>query len=109
MKKALYLVLKSTPNAFQTLETLRSRGFNGTLVNTESVRTAVDLFPEEHHFFTLRHFEKEEQLASILVILIVDDNRLEELKSLIRETTDNFKNIKGFMYTYDIPDYEGSI
>ena len=42
MKTALYLVLKSTEDAFHTLELLREDGYNGTLINTESIRHAVD-------------------------------------------------------------------
>ena len=36
-------------------------------------------------------------------------NRLEDLKNVIREYTSNFKEIKGFMYSRPIDDYEGSI
>ena len=35
MKKALYLVLKSTPKAFETFEDLKQRGFNCTAVSSE--------------------------------------------------------------------------
>ena len=109
MKNVLYLVLKSTDDAFHTLEILSEKGFNGTLINTESIRHAVDTLPEEHHFYTLRHFEKEEYLASIFCIFVVESNLLETLKDIIRSSTDNFKRIKGFMYSYELKDYEGTI
>ena len=109
MKTALYLVLKSTEDAFHTLELLREDGYNGTLINTESIRHAVDTLPEEHNFYTLRHFEKAEYLASIFCIFVVENDRVEPLKKIIRESTDNFKRIKGFMYTYELKDYEGTI
>ena len=49
MKKELRLVLKSSDRAFSTLEELKREGFNATVVSTESLRHAVDYYPEEHH------------------------------------------------------------
>ena len=109
MKKELYLVLESTEMAFSTLEELRSQGFNATVISTESLRHAVDYYPGEHHFFNLRHLEQKEMLESVMCLFVVDAERIELLKQTIRECTNNFKEIKGFMYSRDISDYEGSI
>ena len=109
MKKELYLVLKNSDKAFATLEELRKEGFNATVVSTESLRHAVDYYPEEHHFFNLRHFEEKEMLQSILCLFLVDTEKLDTIKSIIRNYTNNFKDIKGFMYSRDVLDYEGSI
>ena len=46
MKKELYLVLKSSDKAFETLEELKREGFNATVVSGESLRHAVDYYPE---------------------------------------------------------------
>ena len=109
MKKALYLVLKSTPKAFETFEDLKQRGFNGTAVSSESLRKAVEYYPEEHHFFNLRDLESHEIKESILVIFVVDSEKANELKDVIRWDTENFTNPKGFMYSFDLNDYEGNV
>lgn len=109
MKIELTLVLKSTDRAYETLQQLKEAGFNATVMSTESLRHAVDYYPGEHHFINLRHVEDRELLESILCVFVVDDNRLENLKAVIRECTSNFKDIKGFMYSRSIDDYEGSI
>ena len=109
MKIELTLVLKSTDRAYETLQQLKEAGFNATVMSTESLRHAVDYYPGEHHFINLRHVENRELLESILCVFIVEDNKLEELKTVIRECTSNFKDIKGFMYSRSIDDYEGSI
>ena len=109
MKKALYLVLKSTPKAFETFEDLKQRGFNGTAVSSESLRKAVEYYPEDHHFFNLRDLEKHENKESILVIFVVDEENITELKDVIRWDTNNFTNPKGFMYSFDLYDYEGNV
>ena len=109
MKYALYLVLKDTPKAFETFEDLKSRGFNGTTVSTESLKRAVEEYPEEHHFFSLRQLEKTESKESVLVIFVVDEENLTELKDVIRWDTENFTNPKGFMYSFPLNDYEGNV
>ena len=109
MKVELTLVLKSTERAFETLEALKRAGFNGTLMSSESLRHAVDYYPGEHHFINLRHIEEKQSLESILCVFIVEEDKLNHLKEVVREYTDNFKSIKGFMYSRPIDDYEGSI
>ena len=107
MKVELTLVLKTTERAFETLEALKSAGFNATVMSSESLRHALDYYPGEHTFINLRHIEQKEELESVLCLFLVDDNRLEDLKNVIREYTNNFEEIKGFMYSRPIDDYEG--
>ena len=109
MKKELHLVLETTDRAYSTLEEIKSKGYNATVVSSESLRHAVDYYPGEHHFFNLRHLEKTDILESILCIFVVDESQIEELKQTIRNETNSFKDIKGFMYSRTIEDYEGSI
>lgn len=109
MKKELCLVLKSSEKAVATLEKLKAEGFNATVVSTESLRHAVDYYPGDHHFFNLRQYENEKMLESVLCLFVIDEEKVELLKEIIRTYTNQFKDIKGFMYTRDILDYEGSI
>ena len=109
MKKTLYLVLKNSEKAYKTLHALKSKGYNATVISTESLRHAVDYQVEDHHFFNLRHLENQEMLESMLILFVIDEEKVDELKNTIREFTENFKAIKGFMYSRSIEDYEGSI
>ncbi len=107
--KLLYLGLKSSPAAYRTLEELKTEGFNATLLSGDSLRHAVDYYPEEHHFLSLRHLQEKEQAGSILCLFVLPDDRLEQAKATIRGYTNDFKDIKGFMFSRDIEDYEGSL
>ena len=109
MKVELTLVLESTNRAYGTLEALKKEGYNATVMSSDSLRHAVDYYPGEHHFINLRHIEEKQSLESILCVFIVDDDKLNHLKEVVREYTSNFKDIKGFMYSRPINDYEGSI
>lgn len=108
MKKELSLVLETSEQAIIALERVKREGFNATVVSTESLRHAVDYSPNDHHFFNLRHFEQKEMLNGILCIFIVDADKLDILKNIIRECTNSFRSVKGFMYSSSIDDYEGS-
>ena len=108
-RSVLYLALKSTDGAFHTLEELRRNGYNATVMTTESLRHIVEDFPEENHFLNLRHIEQKDLLESVFCLFVIDDNQLENIKSLIRELTKNFVEVKGYMFSREIEDYEGSI
>ena len=108
MKKVLYLVLENSPKAVETLVELKKEGFNATVVSTESLRHALDESPEDHHFFGLRHLEQEVTTSSIC-LFIVDESQLVTIIKVIKDYTNNFKDIKGFMYSQNVDNYEGSI
>ena len=109
MKVELTLVLETSERAHETLEQIRNAGFNATVMSSESLRHALDYYPGEHHFINLRHIEQKDTLESVLCLFVIDDSCLEELKAVIRYYTNKFQDIKGFMYSRPIEDYEGSI
>ena len=91
------------------LERLKEEGFNATIATTESLKHAFE-DPGEHHFLNLRHLNSEENLKeSTFCMFVVDEEKLEYAKEIVRKETNNFKSIKGFMYSHSVDDYEGSI
>lgn len=109
MKIELTLVLKTNDRAYETLQEIKQEGYNATVMSSESLRHAIDYYPGEHHFINLRQIEKGEMLESMLCVFIVEKDKLDHLKDVIRWKTDNFNKIKGFMYSRPIDDFEGSI
>ena len=108
MKRELTLILETSEKSTATLEKLKREGFNATVISTESLRHSIEYSPNDHHFYTLRHFEKNDLYSSILCVFVVDEEKIETLKNIVRECTNNFKDIKGIMYSRPIDDYEGS-
>ena len=109
MKRIVYLVIKSSPEAVKVLDEIRNEGYNATVMSTESLRHALEELPEERSFFTLRHAENVKVNESILCLFITDEEKVERLKEVVRKYTGNFKKVRGFMYSKKIEDFEGSI
>lgn len=109
MKVELKLVLKTHDHSYEVLNTIKNAGFNATIISSESLRHAVDFAPSDNHFMNLRQLEQKEFMERMFCFFVVDDSRLNELKEIIREITQNFTKIKGFMYSRKIENFEGSI
>lgn len=111
MKRILYLILDSGEAALDAYRSIKKSGFNGTLVESASLRHALDWgYPEERHFFSLAAYEaSQNKEESTFAMFIVDEERLEDLKNTIREHTDHFHKVKGAMFSKKIEDYEGVI
>ncbi|MCR5091801.1 MAG: hypothetical protein K6B51_03810 [Bacilli bacterium] len=109
MKKILYLILGKDAVALDVLDSIKRSGYNGTLIETASLRHALDdSFPEDKHFFSLVNYESHLKEESLLALFVVNEESLEPLKQCIRDHTDNFKKIKGGMFSRSISDYEGT-
>lgn len=110
MKKALYLILENGTAALDVFDSIRKEGFNGTLMHTTSLRHALDENqPEDTHFFSLAAYERlHSHGEAMLALFVVDAEKLDELKQLIRDHTNSFDDIRGGMFSRDIQDYEGS-
>ena len=109
MKKVLYVILKNSPEAHDILEELKSEGFNGTLIGSNSLRHAMEYYPEDHNFLNLRHLEDTSISESVLCMFVWDEEVINTIKEKVRQRTDNFLRIKGFMFSQDITDYEGTL
>ena len=111
MKKILYLILESSEATSEAYESIKNSGFNGTLIESASLRHALDYaYPEERHFFSLSAYESSKNKEeSTVALFIVDNEKINILKDTIRTHTDNFTKVKGAMFSIDLIDYEGTI
>lgn len=107
MEKVLYLVLKNSKKTFDVLEELKDQGFNGTVIGSNSLRHTMNAFPEEHHFLSLRHLEDVDVSESVLCMFVWKEEVIEVIKNEIRRLTHDFKDIRGFMFSLPLNDFEG--
>ncbi len=109
MKRILYLFLENSPVALEVFHAVKEKGYNGTMLETISIRHAIEESPEETHFLTLMNWDMLNNRESTVTMFLVDEEKVEGLKEEIRLHTENFHKIKGAMFTKKIEDYEGNI
>lgn len=109
MKKILILILDHGDIVDDLFKKLSAEHYNATVLQARSIKHLLEDEESEHlHFFNLSHLEKNLYAGSTFCYFIVDSEKLDNLKNIIRNETETFKKIKGAMFAYDIPDYEGT-
>ena len=104
MKYILNLFIENNDKSF-----LRADGYNGTVFSTASLKhTLEDTTDDDKIFINLHHLDPKSLVETTYCFFIVEEDKLEELKQLIREKTNQFTTIKGGMYSYALHDFEGS-
>ena len=109
MKHVLNLIFKNSNDTYTLFNEIRKHGFNGTVFKTTSLKHAIEgTDSDERHFLNLAHLEQHHFEEAAFAVIIVDEERLEELKNIIREKTENFTKLRGGMYSHPAVDFEGS-
>jgi len=110
MKHILFLILDHGEVVDQIFKTLKSGGYNATVLNARSIKHLLEdeSASDDIHFFNISHIERHLYSESTFCYFIVDEDRLENLKQIIRNETDSFKKIKGGMFSYKVENFEGS-
>lgn len=110
MKKLLYLILENSHRSLEVLDHLRLEGYNGTLMETASLRHAFDEeFQHDRHFFNLAQWEETQKNESTVTLFVEEETQMEKLKAAIRSSTSAFSKVRGAMFTIPLNDFEGTI
>ena len=111
MKNILILILKNGDATGELFQILSQKGFNSSVLIAKSLKHILqdDEEDDDRMFFNLRHLATGTHKDSCFSYFILDDEDLKTVKDLIRKYTNNFKDVRGGMYSYKIDNYEGSI
>lgn len=110
MKHLLILFLDHGELVDSVFRNLSENKFNATVFEARSIKHLLeDEESDDIHFLNINQINKNSYDKSTFCYFLVEEEKLEILKNLIREQTDNFKKIKGGMLSYPIPNYEGTI
>ena len=109
MKYMLWTVFEDSHATQELLRNLFANGFNGTMMGASSVNhTYSQNVKAKQPMFSLSDFAEGVKECNLAVTFVVDEEKLDDLKSLIRQGTDGFKTIHGAMMVLPIAYYEGS-
>ncbi len=110
MKHLMFIILNSDDIAEKAMEKLTEAGFNGTVIPSSSLRHVLSEEKEEDipFFVNLNHLEKIHYKSSKTFFALIDEEKIEAVKTIIRDCTDDFKKCKGAMFTIPVDSFEGS-
>ncbi len=112
MKVLLYSILDKGPRTDALHRAIFKKGYNASILETSGLRHVLEEMDEPHKMATLSLSDiaetPQEYAGSTTMFIILDEDKVEEVKSLIREYTESFQKIHGAMFAFPIPSYEGS-
>ncbi len=109
MKKILFSVLERGHATDELYSDIIESGYNGTLIKTQSLKHILhnDNFKAVLSLSQIAE-DTHEAGQNATIFVIVDEEKLEALKEMIRTHTGNFSAIHGAMFVLPIHDFEGS-
>jgi uncharacterized protein YaaQ len=109
MKVILFAVLENGNASASLLQALEEKGFNGTLLPATSIKHVTTLNDSNSGaFLRLSDIAEDAEKGNSTLFVLVDEEKLEALKKIIRDYTDSFSKIHGVMFVLPVEYFEGS-
>lgn len=109
MKYMFQVILSKNENAYALFSALRKKDIKGVVLPAQSLKSALlDNKDESIPAFTgLRHVVEYPHDNNYVVYCIIDESRLEEVKQIVRDVTDEIKHKVGIMFAMPLAFVEG--
>lgn len=107
MKVLFFAVLERGTASDLLLRDLSVKGYNGTLIQTESLKHILK-GKDGSAFISLSELAENTPDTNISMFFIIDDSKIPEIKKEFREFTGDFEKAHGAMFVIPIADFEGS-
>ena len=107
MKVLFFAVLERGTASDLLLKDLSVKGYNGTLIKTESLKHVLK-GQEGSAFISLSELAENTPDTNYSMFFIIDDSRIPEIKKEFRDFTADFGKVHGAMFVIPIADFEGS-
>ena len=108
MKTLLYAILDKTPDTEELLRALSKEGYNGTVIDTMGLKHVLPKLKGKGALVSLSEMVDDAPKGNIALFVIIEEERLEDLKSHIREATQGFTKVKGGMFVLPLLSVEGN-
>lgn len=108
MKHLIFAVINRHDVTEETLEALSDAGFNGTVITSSSLRKTIANGGEVPMFVSLASVEHPRYEGNTTIYIVTDEEKVEEVKNIIRKHTENFEKSDGGMFVVPLESFEGS-
>ena len=109
MKYMFQVILSKNENAYALFSALRKKDIKGVVLPAQSLKSALLDNKDESipAFAGLRHVVEYPHDNNYVVYCIIDESRLEEVKQIVRDVTDEIKHKVGIMFAMPLAFVEG--
>lgn len=107
MKVLFFAVLERGEASDLLLKDLSIKGYNGTLIQTESLKHTLKGH-EGSAFISLSELAENTPDTNNSMFFIIDEAKIPEIKNEFRDYTADFTKAHGAMFIIPIADFEGS-
>lgn len=109
MKVLLFAILDHVDATEKLLHKLSSQGYNGTVIPTSGLHHVLPKFEDtQSGAISLASMVDDLPSGNLTLFIVIEEEKVDELKQEIREATSNFKKVKGGMFILPLVDVEGS-
>lgn len=108
MKHLIFAVINRHDITEDTLEALSDAGYNGTVIASSSLRKTLANNGEIPMFVNLVNVDEARYEGNTTLFIVVDEEQVEDVLSIIRKCTKNFTLSDGGMFVLPLEKFEGS-
>lgn len=103
------VILNKNENAYMLFSALRKNGIKGVVLPAQSLKSALlDNRDETIPVFAgLRHVVEYPHDMNYIVTCIIEEDKLEQVKTIVRSVTDEIKEKVGIMFAFPLKFAEG--
>ena len=111
MKYAFFVILEDNPNEQKVIDEISNQGVEATLIPSSSLKGKFFANNTEPSpmFGGLRTIINDELLGHTIILMLVEEYRIQDIKNLIMQTTENFTKVKGTMFALETMFSEGKL
>ena len=108
MKVMLFAILDRMDATENLLRSLSKEGYNGTVLSATSVKHVLPKLAGQGVSVSLSMLTDDLPSGNITLFIIIDEEKLDDLKKEIREATGNWTKAKGGMFVLPLLSVEGT-
>lgn len=108
MKQLIFAVINRHDVTEDVLEALSDAGYNGTVIASSSLRKTLANGGEIPMFVSLATVDETKYEGNTTLFIVVEEEKVEEVLSIIRRETKNWTLSDGGMFVAPLTKFEGS-
>lgn len=108
MKVMLFAILDRLDATEELIRSLSKEGYNGTVISTTDIKHILPQLTGGGVSVSLSMLADDLPSGNVTLFIIIDEDKLEDLKQEIRDATGNWTKAGGGMFVLPLLSFEGT-